>query len=669
MKKEIQKEIYELRDEIHHHNFLYYAKDKPVISDYEFDQKLKKLISLEESHPEFTDINSPTKRIGGTLLNNFETKKHNYPMYSLDNTYTKDEVNDWVKKVKKIIGSEDELTFTCELKYDGVSISLLYEEGFLIQALTRGDGVSGDDITENVRTIPTVPLVLNKFSPKKIEIRGEILMTKKSFEELNLKRVKNGLPKYMNPRNTASGTLKLKDSKLVAKRKLVCYLFSVINQNDKSLTQFDSLSNSRSYGFKVPNELVLAKDINSVFNFIEKWNYDRKNLDYEIDGIVIKVNEFILQKKLGFTSKYPRWAIAYKFKPESIYTKLNSVTYQVGRTGAVTPVAELSPVLISGTTVKRASLHNSDQIDKLELRIGDYVKVEKGGEIIPKIIGVDLNRRGDENFKIQFIKNCPDCNSELVREENGANYYCLNSIRCKKQIIGSIQHFISRNAMNIEGLGEETILNMYEAGLINNIADLYELKKDDLIRLDRLASKSVSNILDGISKSKSIPFHKVLFGLGIRHVGSTVAKKLSSSFNDIDSLLNSSFEELISIDEIGDKIAESLINYFKDENNINQIQKLKVAGLSFNSFENKDDIFSDKLGGLKFVISGVFDDFSRDELKNIISQNGGKLISNVSSKINYFIAGKNIGPSKLKKVLDFKIPILSESDLIKMLKE
>ena len=669
MKKEIQKHIHELRDEIHHHNFLYYTKDKPIISDYEFDQKLNKLISLEESYPEYDDINSPTKRIGGGLLNNFETKKHNYPMYSLDNTYTKDEVNDWVKKIKKIIGDDDELSFTCELKYDGVSVSLLYEEGLLIQALTRGDGVSGDDITENVRTIPTVPLVLNKFSPKNIEIRGEILMTKKSFEELNLKRVKDGLPKYMNPRNTASGTLKLKDSKLVAKRKLVCYLFSVINKNENHLTQFDSLSNSRSYGFKVPNELILAKDINSVFSFIDKWNYDRKKLDYEIDGIVIKVNNFQLQKKLGFTSKYPRWAIAYKFKPENIYTRLNSVTYQVGRTGAITPVAELSPVLISGTTIKRASLHNSDQIDKLELRIGDYVKVEKGGEIIPKIIGVDFKRRGDENSKIHFIKNCPDCNSNLIREEHGANHYCLNSTRCKKQIIGSIQHFISRKAMNIEGLGEETILNMYEAGLINNIADLYELKTDDLIRLDRMASKSVSNILDGLIKSKSKPFHKVLFGLGIRHVGSTVAKNLSSTFKNIDTLRNSSFKELISVDEIGDKIAESLIAYFKEENNINQIQRLKLAGLSFNFHENQDDVHSDKLSGLKFVISGVFDNFSRDEIKSIITQNGGKLISSISSKTDYFVAGKNIGPSKQKKVLRFKIPILSESDLTKMLKE
>ena len=456
MKIEIKKYIHKLRDEIHRHNFLYYTEDKPVISDYEFDQKLKKLISLEESYPEFTDINSPTKRIGGGLLNNFETKKHNYQMYSLDNTYTRDEVNDWVKKIKRIIGDKEKISFTCELKYDGVSISLLYEQGLLVQALTRGDGINGDDITENIRTIPTIPLVLNKLSSRKIEARGEILMPNRSFEKLNLERQRDGLPKYMNPRNTASGTLKLKDSRLVAKRELVCYLFSIIDQNENILTQFDSLSNARLLGFKVSDEFILAENTNSVFNFIDKWNYERRNLNYEIDGIVIKVNELQLQKKLGYTSKYPRWAIAYKFKPENIFTRLNSITYQVGRTGTVTPVAELSPVLISGTTIKRASLHNSDQIEKLELRIGDYVKVEKGGEIIPKIIGVDSSRRGDEDSKIHFIKNCPDCNSKLIRDENGANHYCLNSTLCKKQIIGSIQHFISRNAMNIEGLGEES---------------------------------------------------------------------------------------------------------------------------------------------------------------------------------------------------------------------
>ena len=669
MKREIKKYIHELRDEIHRHNFLYYTEDKPVISDYEFDQKLKKLISLEESYPEFTDINSPTKRIGGGLLNNFETKKHNYPMYSLDNTYTRDEVNDWVKKIKRIIGDKEKISFTCELKYDGVSISLLYEQGLLVQALTRGDGINGDDITENIRTIPTIPLVLNKLSSRKIEARGEILMPNRSFEKLNLERQRDGLPKYMNPRNTASGTLKLKDSRLVAKRELVCYLFSIIDQNENILTQFDSLSNARLLGFKVSDEFILAENTNSVFNFIDKWNYERRNLNYEIDGIVIKVNELQLQKKLGYTSKYPRWAIAYKFKPENIFTRLNSITYQVGRTGTVTPVAELSPVLISGTTIKRASLHNSDQIEKLGLRIGDYVKVEKGGEIIPKIIGVDSSRRGDEDSKIHFIKNCPDCNSKLIRDENGANHYCLNSTLCKKQIIGSIQHFISRNAMNIEGLGEESILNMFEAGLIKNIADLYELKKDDLMKLDRMASKSVSNILEGILKSKNKSFHKVLFALGIRHVGTTVAKNLTSSFKDIDAISNSSFEELISIDEIGEKIAQSLINYFQEENNLDQLQRLKQAGLNFNSYSETGDIYSNKFSGLKFVISGVFDSFSRDELKNVISQNGGKLISNISSKTNYFIAGKNIGPSKYKKVLDFKIPILSEADLIKMLKQ
>tara|TARA_B100001057_G_scaffold488688_1_gene573545 strand:- start:8358 stop:10364 length:2007 start_codon:yes stop_codon:yes gene_type:complete len=668
MNSKIQQNIYNLRDEIHHHNFLYYIKDKPKITDYEFDQKLRQLISLEELYPEFDDMNSPTKRIGGGLLNNFQTKKHNYPMYSLDNAYSREEINDWVKKIRKIIGENQNFTFSCELKYDGVSVSLLYENGLLAQALTRGDGVNGDDITENIRTIPTVPLILSNYSPKQIEIRGEILMPKNSFEKLNNLRKAEGLSEYMNPRNTASGTLKLKDSKVVAKRKLVCYSYAVITEDEKFQTQFDSLVTARSWGFKVPNELVLAEDLNSVFDFIEKWNNKRVDLNYEIDGIVIKVNELNLQKKLGFTSKYPRWAIAFKFKPDHIFTRLNSITYQVGRTGAVTPVAELTPVLISGTTVKRASLHNSDQIDKLDLRIGDYVKVEKGGEIIPKIVGVNYNKRGNINQKINFIKNCPDCNSRLTRDENGANHYCLNSISCKQQIIGSIKHFISRNAMNIEGIGEETILSMYQSGLVNNIADLYELNFNDIIALERMASKSVSNILDGIIKSKEMPFHKVLFGLGIRHVGTTVAKTLTKSFNNIDDISDASLDELIAVNEIGEKIAMSIINYFKSDSNLNQLERLKSAGLKFNSSTKEDDNVSNIFAGSRFVISGVFDNMSRDDLKNIIIENGGKLVTSISKKTNYLVAGNNIGPSKYKKAKDLEINIISETDLISMLK-
>ena len=667
MDKEIKKKIFKLREEIHLDNHLYYVKDSPVISDFDFDEKIKKLESLEKLYPQLEDPNSPTKRVGGYVSKSFETKKHQSPMYSLSNTYSKDEVKGWITKIKKILGNDIPLNFTCELKYDGASISLTYKNGVLIQALTRGDGVQGDDITNNIRTINTIPLVLNGDYPEFFEIRGEILMPKKAFEELNITRKLEGLPSFMNPRNTASGSLKIQDSKIVAKRKLICYLYAIICKNDKLLNQFEALSNARLWGFSVPEETSLADDLDSIFVFIEKWKKIRYGLPFEIDGVVIKVNDFRLQEELGYTSKSPRWAIAYKYKAEQIVTRLNAITYQVGRTGSITPVAELEPVLISGTIVKRASLHNAEQIKKLDIRIGDFVKVEKGGEIIPKIVGIDENRRGKISSKVSFIETCPDCQTVLVKEVGEANHYCLNSDKCKQQIIGSIQHFVSRNAMDIEGLGGETIVLLHESGLINSIADLYDLKKQDLLPLERMANKSISNILEGLEKSKEKPFDKVLFGLGIRFVGNTISKKLINSINSIDNLINSSFEEFVLIDEIGERIAESLIAYFKSDKNLEIINRLKVFGLQFKSDSKEYYLKSKKFTGYKFIISGVFKDFSRDQIKNFVLENDGKIVSSVTFKTSYIIAGENIGPSKFQKAQKFKVPIINEKQFIQMI--
>ena len=667
MSKEIKNDIITLREEIHYDNFLYYVKDSPVISDFDFDQKLKRLESLENLYPELDDPNSPTKRIGGSISESFETKKHNYPMYSLDNTYSRGEVESWITKIKKILGNDVSLNYTCELKYDGASISLTYQDGVLIQALTRGDGTQGDDIINNIRTINTIPLVLNGDYPDFFEIRGEILMPKKVFEELNKNRELEGLAPFMNPRNTASGSLKTQDSSVVAKRKLICYLYSVISKKNEFSSQFEALSKAKSWGFNVPGEVCIADDLDSIFIFLDKWDKNRHLLPYEIDGVVIKVNNIDQQNQLGYTSKSPRWAIAYKYKAEQIITRLNGVSYQVGRTGSITPVAELEPVLISGTIVKRASLHNADQIKKLDIRIGDFVKVEKGGEIIPKIVGVDENQRGELTSKISFLENCPDCQSVLFREEGEANHYCLNSDNCKQQIIGSIQHFISRGAMDIEGLGGETILLLYESGLINSIADLYDLKEVDLLPLERMAKKSVSNIIKGLEESKKQSFNKVLFGLGIRFVGNTIAKKITDSINDISTLKKSSFEELILIDEIGERIAESLINYFKNNKNLDLLDRLKKSGLQFESKFQKNKLNSKKLNGYKFIISGVFKDYTRDQLKQFIIENDGQIVSSISNKTSYIIAGEKIGPSKLKRAQNFNTPIINETQFIKMI--
>ena len=667
MSKEIKNEIITLREEIHYNNFLYYVKDSPIISDFDFDEKLKKLESLENTYPELGDPNSPTKRVGGSIAESFDTKKHNYPMYSLDNTYSREEVKNWITKIKKILGNDVSLNYTCELKYDGASISLTYQDGVLIQALTRGDGTQGDDIINNIRTINTIPLVLNGDYPDFFEIRGEILMTKKVFKELNKNRELEGLAPFMNPRNTASGSLKTQDSRVVAKRKLICYLYSVISKINNFSSQSEALSKAISWGFNVPDEVSIADDLDSIFVFLDKWDKNRHKLPYEIDGVVIKVNNIDQQNQLGYTSKYPRWAIAYKYKAEQIMTRLNGISYQVGRTGSITPVAELEPILISGTIVKRASLHNADQIKKLDIRIGDFVKVEKGGEIIPKIVSVDQDRRGELTSKISFIENCPDCESVLFREQGEANHYCLNSDNCKQQIIGSIQHFISRGAMDIEGLGGETILLLYESGLINSIADLYDLKEEDLLPLDRMAKKSASNIIKGLEESKKQPYNKVLFGLGIRFVGNTIAKKITDSITNISILKKSSFDELILIDEIGERIAGSLINYFKNIKNLNLLDRLKTSGLQFESELKKNKLNSKKLKGYKFIISGVFNNYTRDQLKQFIIENDGQIVSSISNKTSYIIAGDKIGPSKLKKAQKFNIPFINETQFIKMI--
>ena len=667
MSKEIKNEIITLREEIHYNNFLYYVKDSPIISDFDFDEKLKKLESLENTYPELGDPNSPTKRVGGSIAESFDTKKHNYPMYSLDNTYSREEVKNWITKIKKILGNDVSLNYTCELKYDGASISLTYQDGVLIQALTRGDGTQGDDIINNIRTINTIPLVLNGDYPDFFEIRGEILMTKKVFKELNKNRELEGLAPFMNPRNTASGSLKTQDSRVVAKRKLICYLYSEISKINNFSSQSEALSKAISWGFNVPDEVSIADDLDSIFVFLDKWDKNRHKLPYEIDGVVIKVNNIDQQNQLGYTSKYPRWAIAYKYKAEQIMTRLNGISYQVGRTGSITPVAELEPILISGTIVKRASLHNADQIKKLDIRIGDFVKVEKGGEIIPKIVSVDQDRRGELTSKISFIENCPDCESVLFREQGEANHYCLNSDNCKQQIIGSIQHFISRGAMDIEGLGGETILLLYESGLINSIADLYDLKEEDLLPLDRMAKKSASNIIKGLEESKKQPYNKVLFGLGIRFVGNTIAKKITDSITNISILKKSSFDELILIDEIGERIAGSLINYFKNIKNLNLLDRLKTSGLQFESELKKNKLNSKKLKGYKFIISGVFNNYTRDQLKQFIIENDGQIVSSISNKTSYIIAGDKIGPSKLKKAQKFNIPFINETQFIKMI--
>lgn len=654
----MKEKIQQLRDELNQHNYNYYVLDTPTILDYEFDQKLKELQALEQAHPEFYDENSPTVRVGGSITKNFPTVVHEYRMYSLDNSYSKEDIEEWEQRIIKTLGTDD-ISFTCELKYDGASIDLLYEDGKLKQATTRGDGIQGDDITANVRTIGSVPLQLRGDYPQRFYIRGEIVMPKKAFERLNQERVAAGEDPFMNPRNTASGSLKLQDTAEVAKRGLDCLLYFLVGDTGIA-TQFESLEKAREWGFKVPNYSRLCHSTQEVMDFINEWDTKRHTLPYETDGVVIKVNNVAQQQELGYTSKSPRWAMAYKYKAEQVDTQLESISYQVGRTGAITPVANLKPVLLAGTIVKRASLHNADQIEKLDIHIGDWVYVEKGGEIIPKIVGVNLDKREPDAVPVNYITHCPECDTELVRNEGEAQHYCPNTYHCPPQITGKIQHFISRKAMDIEGLGEETVELLFRSGVIENYADLYEITVEKLLPLERMAKKSAENIVKGIEKSKEVPFERVLFALGIRYVGETVAKKLARHYKNITALENTTVEQLVEVDEIGNQIATSVVNFFQEEYNKELINRLKEYGLQFELSAEATAGQTDTLKGKTFVVSGVFSLYSRDELKALIEQHGGKVGSSISSKTDYVIAGDKMGPSKREKAESLGVKIIDE---------
>lgn len=661
----ILQQITTLRNELREHNYNYYVLDTPTISDFEFDQKLKQLQELEKAHPEFYDPNSPTLRVGGEITKNFETVAHTYRMFSLDNSYSKEDLEDWEKRIEKMVDGTVE--FTCELKYDGASISLTYEDGKLKKAVTRGDGFQGDDVTANVKTIRSVPLQLKGDYPPLFDIRGEIVLPFEGFTRMNAERVEAGEEPYRNPRNTASGSLKLQDSGEVAKRPLDCLLYSLKGERLPIKTQFESLEKARQWGFKVPEAAKLAKNLDEVLEFVNYWDVHRHELPYETDGVVVKVNNLQQQEELGYTAKSPRWAMAYKFKAEQVSTVLKQITYQVGRTGAITPVANLEPVELAGTIVKRASLHNADQIAKLDIREDDTVFVEKGGEIIPKIIGVDFTQRDPNSNPTQYITECPECGTPLVRTEGEAQHYCPNAEGCPPQIIGRIQHFISRKAMDIEGLGGETIALLVNNGLINNYADLYLLKEEQIIPLERMAQKSAENMINGIEASKEIPFERVLFALGIRYVGETVAKKLAKHFKTIDAIKHASEEELIAVDEIGERIAQSVVSFFASEENIATVERLKSYGVQLEISAEKLANQTDTLNGNTFVVSGVFTKVSRDELKKLIEDNGGKVSSSISSKTNYVVAGDNMGPSKKTKAESWGVAIISEDDFLQMI--
>lgn len=663
---DIKNTIQTLREELNLHNYNYYVLDHPVISDYEFDIKLKQLQDLENKHPEFFDPNSPTQRVGGTITKNFKTIPHEHRMYSLDNSYSKDELIEWEKRMQKVLGNVS-LEYTCELKYDGASISITYENGKLVRAVTRGDGFQGDEVTNNIRTIKSIPLQLKDGFPDKFDIRGEIILPFAGFEKMNQELIEIGETPYSNPRNTASGSLKLQDSAEVAKRPLDCLLYFLIGNKLPFDSQFEGLETARKWGFKVPNEAKLAHNLQEVFEYIDYWDKHRHHLPYETDGVVVKVNSFHYQDELGYTAKSPRWAIAYKFKSEQVSTKLNSISYQVGRTGAITPVANLEPVQLAGTIVKRASLHNADQIEKLDIRVGDTVFVEKGGEIIPKIIAVDLSKRPKDSEPTKYITHCPECHTLLIRNEGEANHYCPNFYGCPPQIIGRIQHFISRKAMDIEGLGGETVALLYNNHLVQNYADLYELTVDQIRPLERMAQKSAENLVKGVENSKKIPFERVLYALGIRYVGETVAKKLAKHYKNIDALSQATLMDLVLVDEIGERIAQSVIEFFENQENRVIIDRLKVYGIQFEIEEKINPDATDKLSGKVFVVSGVFEKFSRDDLKKAIEDNGGKVGSSISAKTHYVVAGDNMGPAKLEKASKLNIPIISEIEFMKLL--
>ena len=662
-----QQKIKQLREELRNHNYNYYVLDNATISDKEFDMLLKELQELENKHPDYFDPNSPTQRVGGEVTKNFNTIDHTHRMYSLDNSYSRQDILDWETRIQKILGDVS-LEYTCELKYDGASINLYYKNGKFEKAVTRGDGFQGDEVTANVKTIRSIPLVINNNVLNDFEIRGEIVLPLDGFAQMNEDRVEAGEDPYRNPRNTASGSLKLQDSAEVADRPLDCLLYQVVVDRPPFKTHFEALQFAKDAGFKVPQTIKICFTTDEIFNFLNYWDENRHTLPYETDGVVIKVNSLDHQEELGYTAKSPRWALAYKFKAEQAITVLNKITYQVGRTGAITPVANLEPVELAGTIVKRASLHNADQIEKLDIRVGDTVFVEKGGEIIPKIVRVDFEKRPEDSIPTEYITHCPDCDIELVRKEGDAKHFCPNEFGCPTQITGRIQHFISRKAMNIDGLGAETVELLYKEGLIHNYADLYELTEDQIIPLERMAEKSAENIVKGVENSKKIPFEKVLFALGIRYVGETVAKKLARHYKNIDNLTSASFDELVNVDEIGDRIANSIIDFFSNEINVEIINRLKQFGITFSLDEKSLEDQTDKLKGLVFVVSGVFHKFSRIELKKSIEDNGGKVTGSISKKTSYIIAGDNMGPSKKEKAEKVGVPIISEIDYIELLK-
>ncbi len=661
----IKEKVDALRVELREHNHNYYVLDNPTISDYDFDIKLKELQDLEKTYPQYYDENSPTLRVGGQITKNFETIAHEHRMYSLDNSYNEEDLFDWETRIKKQV--DGDVQYTCELKYDGASMSLTYIHGVLVKAVTRGDGYQGDDVTANIKTIRSIPLQLRGDYPEEFHIRGEIVLPFDGFNKMNEERIEIGEEPYRNPRNTASGSLKLQDSSEVAKRPLECLLYTIIGKNLEISTQFEGLAKARSMGFKVPADAKLVNSIDEVLRFIEHWDKARHDLPYETDGVVIKVNSLFQQDELGYTAKSPRWAMAYKFKAEQVSTRLNEITYQVGRTGAITPVANLEPVELAGTIVKRASLHNADQIEKLDIREGDVVYVEKGGEIIPKIIAVDLTKRSDSSKPTTYITQCPECQTELVRNKGEAQHYCPNYNGCIPQIVGRIQHYISRKAMDIDGLGGETVALLVNEGLINNYSDLYELTAGQVTPLERMAEKSAENLIQGVASSKNIPFERVLFALGIRYVGETVAKKLAKHFKNIDAIANASLDELISVDEIGERIAASVTDFFALEQNRMIVDRLKSFGVQLALTDEQLANQTNVLEGNIFVVSGVFHSVSRDELKKLIENNGGKVSSSISAKTSYVVAGDKMGPSKRTKAEQLNITIISETDFLNML--
>lgn len=662
-----KKEIEELTEKINYHNHLYYQLNKTEISDFEFDKMLERLIALEKEFPQYKDSHSPSQRVGGAVTKEFPTVYHRFPMLSLGNTYSPSELEEFDKRVSRGLEGES-YEYFCELKFDGVSMSLWYEDGKLRRGVTRGDGVRGDDVSNNVKTIRRIPLVLKgKDIPASFEVRGEVFMPKDVFVKLNKEREDIGEERYANARNTAAGTVKMQDSTEVARRKLDCYVYSMLGVSGIK-THEEAIHKLESWGFNVSQTYKKCRSISDVLEYVKHWDLKRMDLPLETDGVVIKVNNLEQQERLGFTAKSPRWAIAYKYKAQSTSTKLNGVTYQVGRTGAVTPVAMLEPVFLAGTTVKRASLHNANEIARLDLRVGDYVFVEKGGEIIPKVTGVDSSKRKPGAAPIKYIERCPECNSKLFRVEGEAAFYCPNVNGCPPQIKGRIEHFIQRKAMDIDSLGERTIDQLFQLGLVKSPADLYDLRREDVMRLEGFKDKSVQNLLQGIENSKSRPFESVLFAIGIRYVGKTVAEKLARYFKDIDRLAAASLEELVASPEVGEKIAQSVFEFFRKPENKKEIARLKEAGLNFQSDEKEPEKESDVLGGKSFVISGVFKNYERDELKDVILRNGGKVLSGVSGKLDYLVAGDNMGPAKKEKADKLGVTIISEDQLEKMLK-